>query len=287
MDFRKLNNISDDKSLPNNQFQYPGNTEDHAFNEMLPHLATLDVVYFAGGEPLMQIQHFQTLQKLVDFKNTSCYVLYNTNLSRLTLQNYDAIDYWKKFDNVRIMASIDGSYERAEYWRKGTVWSDIVSNVIKIKKEVPNLKFGIAYTLSWPNAIDLIRLHKEWIELDIIKPEDITINLLQGPYYCLKNIPKWKKQQIEKIYIDHIEWLQQFKSEYFEFNKMITLFHNAIAFMNTEVLDLELEKSLKEFFYLTIKLDNIRNENFFEVFTEHKDLKSWMSKQGIIGITSK
>jgi len=272
----KLNGIElsqSKKLLSDKVFHYPGNSEDHAFNEIEPHLQTVKDVYFAGGEPLMQIQHYQILEKLIQIGNLDVGILYNTNLSILKLQGHNVIDYWNKFKTpIRVNASIDGSYERAEYWRRGTVWENLVSNAKTIKKSAPSVVLSISYTLSWPNAINMVQLHKEWVELEIIKPEDFSINLLDAPAeYSLQNIPDWKKQQIEEIYREHMSWLKEQEGDV-EYS--ISQYENAIKFMNQHQRDVH--ESLITFSKKTTALDEIRNENFYDVFPEHEDMREYI-----------
>lgn len=282
LDYRKLQNIQKNQHRLNNAFQYPGNSEDHAYNEMLPHIPKLKQVYFAGGEPLIQIHHYQTLQKLIESGNTDCHIIYNTNLSKLKLQEHDPIEYWKKFQRIIVLASIDGSHAKAEYWRHGTIWKDIVDNVKRIKQEVPHVRLDVSYTLSWPSAIDMVDFHKEWVELGIFKPEDLNINLLTGPhYYRLAVLPNWKKQQIEKIYREHIEWIKSVDTKK-ACDELLGKLEHAIDYMYNGDPKVSVKDTMHHFNMLTSKLDEIRNEDFFSVYPEHQDLKDWMIEQGII-----
>jgi MoaA/NifB/PqqE/SkfB family radical SAM enzyme len=277
MDYRKLHTNIDHNDSINNSLQYPGNSEDHAFNEMLPHISTMENIYFAGGEPLIQSQHYQVLDKLIECGNDKCGIVYNTNISKLRLSDKYVIDYWNKLYNVFVCVSIDGSYQRAEYWRHGTVWEDVVNNIKSIKKEAPHVNVSVSFTLSWPNAINMIHLHKEWFDLELIRVHQFNINVLSGPYYySLQNIPVWKKTQIENIYREHIEWLASkitLKNKK-DIDSLINQFESAIRFMNEPILNIE--QSLKEFIIVTKKLDEIRNENFFETFPEHLDMKEYL-----------
>jgi len=300
-DYKKLHNIPKDYEIKTDlEFQYPGKSEEHAFEEMEPHLKDMKSIYFAGGEPLIQIQHYQTLAKLVEYNNLYCGIVYNTNLSKLRLQEHDVIDYWNKFPNVSVMASIDGSHERAEYWRKGTIWQDIVDNVTRIKESAPHVKFSVSYTLSWPNAINLVHFHKEWVEMGLIGVEDLSINILRGPfYYQLPVLPDWKKQQIEKLYRDHIDWVVANGKNEVKTNILKNKFIEAIDYMNHGEISMEIldkngqnhdfagtqesegDRVLRHFIHLTTKLDKIRNENFFEVFTEYQDLAEYIEEKGL------
>ena len=268
MDHRKLYNLVERRDKDDG-FQFPGKTEEQALEEILPHLATAKMIYFAGGEPLMQKEHYEVLNKLIELDNTDLEIRYNTNFSKLTHSVYDVIDYWKKFKVVCVVASLDGSYERAEYWRKGTDWSTIVENRKSLIKNCPRVVFIIGFTLSWVNAFNLLDFHKEWINLKYINIDSININMLDDPEaYSLKNIPSWKKKKIELAFLKHIEWLNERKAK----DKTKNQFVNAINFMNSiDTGDNFIE--ISKFMITTEQLDKLRNENFWDVFPEHTDMK--------------
>jgi len=257
-------------------FQFPGQTEKQLYNELEPHLATLKEVYFAGGEPLMQEDHYLTLDKLVEYGNKNVRIRYNTNFSKLKLNKWDVVEYWKKFKYVTVNASLDGSHERGEYWRKGTVWSETVANRERMLKECPHVLFTISCTLAWVNAFNLLDFHKEWVEKGLIRIDDIMLNELDGPpYFSLKNIPDWKKQNIEKAYREHIEWLKSNHAE----RSTIFKFESVIGFMYTTINQTE-EFPHEQFHWITQRLDKIRNESFFETYPEHTDMKEYLEILG-------
>lgn len=272
-DFKKVNAV-DSNSKENLELQYPGKNKKHAYNEMRPHFAYLKEIYFAGGEPLIQAEHYKTLETLIEIHNLKVSIRYNTNLSRLRYKDKNVLTYWKKFKDVRVLASIDASHERAEYWRKGTIWKDIVDNRRKIITETPHVKFFLCTTLAWPNSLNIIDLHKEWIELKLIKPNDIFLNELSGPYYySLTNIPVWKKDQIRDAYLKHIDWLRQLSEDT---SMAISEFQNAIKFMYNENLSQSFD--FNKFYYFTSNYDALRNEDFFKTFTEHQDMHEYIQK---------
>lgn len=269
MDHSKLYNIPLDQKNKSG-LQFAGNTEEHVLEEILPHIPDIQELWFAGGEPMMQKEHYILLEKLIDAGNINCDIVYTTNLTKLTLGQYDVVEYWKKLKKVCVRASIDGSYDKAKYWRHGTVWNDIVNNRIRLLEELPDLDFNVTYTLSWLNAHNLVEFHKEWIELGYIEPHKLNINILTGPeQYALVNIPDWKKEQIEKVFRDHMEWLNKLK---IPTDFIRSKYEDAITHMWNKPKDLD--TSLKHFKSITSKLDIIRNESFIETFPEHQDLMS-------------
>lgn len=275
LDHRKLYNITE-KREKDDGFQFPGKTEDQALEEILPHLANAKMIYFAGGEPLMQKEHYEVLNKLIELGNTDLEIRYNTNFSNLKLKNYDnVLDYWKKFSNVHVYASLDGSHAKGEYWRNGLNWEQVIDNRKRMMDECPHVNFMISYTLSWPNAINLVEFHREWAELGYLKPEHMLVNPLDTPpYYCLKNIPDWKKREIEDRMNENIEWLKSFGHPY----AIISMYETAIKFMwdGNGKYHTGLDESLKEFYKITTKLDDIRNQSFFDVYPEHINIKNYI-----------
>jgi sulfatase maturation enzyme AslB (radical SAM superfamily) len=74
--------------------------------------------YFAGGEPLMQKEHFEVLSYIHDNKWFDKELRYSTNLSNLMYKKTDLVELWKDFDNVWIMCSIDHTGEKLEHIRQ-------------------------------------------------------------------------------------------------------------------------------------------------------------------------
>jgi radical SAM protein with 4Fe4S-binding SPASM domain len=272
-DYEKLRNPTEFNNYPK-ALLIPGNSDDHLLNEILPHLSEANRIYFAGGEPLMQIEHYKVLEELINLKHTGTIlkpliIQYSTNFSSLTLGKHNVIDYWNKFTKVIVNASLDGSHARGEYWRKGTNWSTIVENRKALIKNCPRVMFNIGFTLSWVNAFNLLDFHKEWVNLKYINVDSINVNMLDMPaMYSLKNIPSWKKKKIELAFLKHIEWLTEKKAR----DQTKNQFVNAINFMNgvdtgNNFID------LIKFLDTTEQLDKLRNENFWDVFPEHTDMK--------------
>lgn len=255
-------------------YQFSGKTENQLFEEILPHAQHLKQIYFAGGEPLMQIEHYKILEELIRIGHTGSSqrpltINYNTNFSQLKLGKHNALEYWKHFNNLKVNASLDGSHEKAEYWRKGTDWKTVVNNRQRMKIECPNTEFKISFTLSWPNSFNLVDFHKEWVTLGLIEPGHFSLNFLDTPpYFSIKHIPTWKKRKIESLYRNHIAWLKTQLGTH----RIVREYEDAIRFMysvDTGNNFFHVEKFVK----LQSKLDKIRNEDFWSVFTEHLDLK--------------
>ena len=84
-------------------------------------------VEFAGGEPLMDPQHYRILDMLAPYGN-QIEIKYATNLTTLGKSNRTVWEYWPKFKSVAVNVSIDGINRSYEYIRGNASWSELINN---------------------------------------------------------------------------------------------------------------------------------------------------------------
>ena len=128
-------------------------------------------VYFAGGEPLLNPQHYQLLEKLIAAR-VQPRVLYSTNMTVLGYKNKHVKNYWPKFNHVSVNASIDAVGEIAEIVRSGTKWSQIEENIAWCKSQ--------SYVqLSYAPVISAINIW--WIDqlFDYLSQQQVTEHAFQ------------------------------------------------------------------------------------------------------------
>ena len=160
--------------------------------------------YFAGGEPLVTEEHYQLLEWLIKNNATQARLRYNTNFTRLSYKHYDIIELWRYFDDVEILASIDASHSLIEYIRKDLEWKDILDNR-KIIASYPFIKFKIAPTVSILNVFHIPELYAECLQQNMIKANDLYINILERPsYYNIQILPKLLKLKVVDKYLQHM-----------------------------------------------------------------------------------
>lgn len=260
-------------------FTFSGKFPADAFEQIKPHLSYVQQIYFAGGEPMMQEDHYNVLKELVNLKRKDVKLRYNTNLSRLKLGDNDAIELWKNFREVVISASLDANYEKAEYWRKGTKWDLVVDNIKRIKKEVPHVSTFIMCSVGWPNSFNALELHKEWVEAGYIAISNFEVNFVEGPpFYSLRSLPDWKKQIVKDKFLEHIEWIKSYPDHN---DRVIATFTSAIDLMMRPSI-YSSNGSLQHYFSKeTENLDLIRGEDFWKIFPEHLDLKEHLIPESI------
>jgi len=230
-------------------------------------LETAEEIVFAGGEALMQEEHYAALNKLVELERFNVKLLYTTNLSTLKYKQIDLFELWSKFKKVEIYASLDASYERAEYLRKGTVWKNIVENRKKLKL-LPGVQFYITPTISLFNVWHFPDFYKEWVLEDLLDPTHIRLNILTQPPRQQANVLENKEIIIDK-WKDLISWIVQHMKNKEASDRLIGQFESVINFLATEP-DQKF-KLTEKFGYVNQSVDNIRNEDLYEVFPELRD----------------
>lgn len=133
-------------------------------------------IYFAGGEPLLNPQHYEILQTLIK-KNLGPRLMYSTNLSVLQSKNQSVKDLWPHFPAVNVHASIDAVAKYAECVRSGTTWSDIDQNLQWLRSQ-PNVSIRVATVIS---AVNVWFLPSLFEYIDWIKPPHQFVPVLAYP----------------------------------------------------------------------------------------------------------
>ena len=102
------------------------------FTELESIYNTLETIWFAGGECLIDPLHYRILDKLKD-KGKNITLQYATNLTKLNLGNKSIINYWKYFKHIIVGTSFDGLYDVFDYIRTNSKFSEVVKNIYTVK----------------------------------------------------------------------------------------------------------------------------------------------------------
>jgi len=105
-----------------------------SFSKLLPHFKRVE---FAGGEPLMDPQHYRILDMLKPYAH-NIEIKYATNLSMLGKGVRNIHDYWPHFKSVAVNVSIDGLHDSYEYIRGNGDYNVMIDN-IKTIQQYPNI----------------------------------------------------------------------------------------------------------------------------------------------------
>lgn len=234
--------------------------------EVLEILPSVEAIYFAGGEPLIQEEHYLILSKLKEIGKIDVDLSYNTNLSTLGTKDYDVYDLWSGFKSLSIGASLDGFASRGELLRKGQNWDVVVRNRRKLLESPPKVgyfDFVISATVGAMNALHIPDFHRECIHAGLISPNLFRINPIFDPIFLRVNIlPKEYKDQIEKKY-------RKFMGKYLtEYTDVYQQYETFLNFM----WEKDMQEQLSAYFWWTKTLDESRGEKFVQVFPEWKEL---------------
>ena len=248
-------------SIGHPKFIYAGGSKDAIWEQMVDHISHLEQIYFAGGEPLLMEEHYRLLDELISRGMTDVRLIYNTNFSELNYKKNDVLSLWKSFDSVSVGASLDAMGTRAEYMRKGTVWSDIEDNRRRMLDTCPEVDFYISATVNVFNVLHISDFHRDWTDKGLIRAQDFNINILQGPdYYRCDILPAHIKEQARTRLNDTIEWLAPLD----DLHRAINGYRALINFMDAR----DQSQLITEFLRITKKLDDLRGEDFTKTFPE-------------------
>lgn len=217
-------------------------------------------IYFGGGEPLITKEHFDLLRLLISKNKTAVNLSYNTNLSTLTYGNHNLIDLWEKFRSVTLGISLDDLGPRAEYFRNGTRWQVLDTNMKKLRDDYKGIRKYVNCTVNLTNIYYLPELYSYLTEEKIIHPDAFNINMLLDPDELRVDVlPPEAKLKVKAK-------LTAFMAELHEKNlhKPIIDFKNIINHM----MDKDNSHLFPTFVEHTKKLDSIRGEDFSKAYPE-------------------
>jgi len=134
-------------------------------------------VEFAGGEPLMDPQHYRILDMLAPYGH-QIEIKYATNLTMLGKSNRTVWEYWPKFKSVAVNVSIDGMGASYEYIRGNASWEELINNIKQIQS-IPNISRIVgAVAVQASNVMILDKMIKYFLdELGIV----FYTNMVQYP----------------------------------------------------------------------------------------------------------
>jgi radical SAM protein with 4Fe4S-binding SPASM domain len=254
------------------RIMFAGKTDEDMWEQMQEHIPHLEQIYFAGGEPLIMEEHYRLLNELVKRKMFHVRLIYNSNFSKLAYKDQDVLELWKLFDSVSVGASLDGMDAHAEYIRKGTEWADIVENRRRMLEICPKVDFYISATVSVYNVLHVVPFHRRWVELGLIRPQDININILQSPdWFRIDVLPPELKDQVREQVTEHLKWLEPIDT----ITRATAGFKGMLSFMDAE----DKQNLLPAFFHRTRELDKLRNEDLYTVIPELEPLRKYDTAQ--------
>lgn len=255
-------------SVPDQILRFPGG-EDGIRGMLDAHLSTLKLIYFAGGEPLLEELHYFILERLIACGRTDIELDYNTNFSVLGRKQWNAPSMWRQFDKVTVSASLDGVGEQAEFIRKGLVWRDVEVNFKRLKTEAPRTSFYVYSTVSAMNAFHITVAIDKFQELGMLSsPQAFTLNVVTSPDYLrLSLFNETERASLHRHYTNYVKIAKiRHGTEFSE--------HIAKEFAKVlEQVDSEFDPTVRiRFRSYMLTLDRIRAERSFMVFPDLADI---------------
>ena len=218
----------------------------------------VEEIYFAGGEPLLMAEHYQILDKLIAKERYDVFLRYNTNMSTLKYKDYDLVDIWKRFKDVRIFASIDGIDENAEYSRSGTDWPRVEENLVRLSQS--NVDYVVSTTINILTVFNFTKLVDRLIELKMSTRKVLVSHVNWPKHYMSSILPEELKDQIRLQLDQHLEKITLAVTK--EESRWLVNLYNEIKFYLISTTSKEETADLQQRFKRdTIKLDAIRKED--------------------------
>ncbi len=113
-------------------------------------LPNLDILYFAGGEPLVRPKHLEFLKAIPSERRRRIRLIYNTNLSLSESQMEPFLEIWKSFQEVWIFCSVDGLGKLGELVRKGFQSEKFLHSFLRLEQKFrgTQIHFAIDFTVT-------------------------------------------------------------------------------------------------------------------------------------------
>ena len=195
-------------------------TEDF-INDFKMKVSTLEVVHFAGGEPLISPRMLQILEMAIsDGYSKKMTLSYNTNLASVPDKIWDL---WKQFKKVKLLVSIDGIGKLNEYIRLGSDWDQLVRNLEKVETfcaEYPQTEVIFCTTVQACNVLEIDQFFPFLQKFKHFVGMPNFVNLYHPPYLSTRVLPKEIKEkakeramkmfaEAERVLPSHYDYLRQ------------------------------------------------------------------------------
>ena len=227
--------------------------ENQDLNEYKDLLITdsLHWMYFTGGEPIINSEHWDLLEELiVSGKSAQIALMYNTNLTTIKYKDKNIIDIWKQFKKVDIQCSIDAVGTPLEYIRSGSDWKKIKLNLEQLLVATQNS--NITLTFSPVLSILNIWFIDELYEYAAINNIPVVLFVLTGPDYLALDV---MPDSLKSLALDKIT---QLESSYSISSTMTLHLKNLV---NNNINQCLFQHTISHI----LLLDKLRNEKLFDL----------------------
>lgn len=159
---------------------------------------SLEIVRLNGGEPFMNPDHDLILEKLLPYAHNIS-LEYNTNLSFDLFKFNSILEKWKKFKEIMVVFSLDGTEEVNNYIRVGVNFEKIASNINICAKHSKVNKIICSFTFQALNSYNFAYFLREMS----VKYPTVFFhgNILKIPdFLSVSILPPSQKKELINIY---------------------------------------------------------------------------------------
>mgnify|MGYP001253250504 FL=1 len=162
----------------------------------LLHLNSLEIL---GGEPFIDSNHYSLLERLIFLGKNDMSITYTTNGQQMPLPQL--MKLLKKFRQVNISLSVDGTGSVFEYMRWPGKWQTTIETMDKLKA-IPNFELSVYSSISNMNAFYFPEI-VEW-NIKNFSITNWTYQTIQYPEHFAPNIlPVEAKEIIKEKFLQH------------------------------------------------------------------------------------
>lgn len=230
----------------------------------IPHFRRVE---FAGGEPLMDPQHYKILNMLKPYAH-QIEIKYATNGTTLGISKSRTVhDYWPHFRSVAVNVSIDGIDNVYEYIRGNADWNVLVNNIKEIQKisNISRIVGAVAVQVS--NVLILDKMIEYFLNnlgivfyTNMVKyPDVLSIQVLP------KDLKSLAVQRLEAIK-ERVPYFKHVKENPILLDITLGQINGVINFLKSK----DNSHLWKDCIKFNQRLDNTRNQSFVEVTPEFK-----------------
>jgi len=236
-----------------------------SLEKLLPYFRRVE---FAGGEPLMDPQHYRILDMLKPY-GRQIEIKYATNGTTLGISKGRTIyDYWPHFKSVAVNISIDGIDDVYNYIRGNGDWNQVVENIEEIQKisNVSRIVGAVAVQVS--NVLTLDEMIAHFLdELGIV----FYTNIVKYPNVLSVQVlpPNLKILAVQRLNAvkDHVPRFKHVKENPILLDLTIKQINGIINYINATDQSDKWEDCVE----FNRRLDKTRNQSFTDVTPEFKN----------------
>lgn len=215
-----------------------GKLEAPYIQEMIENSEHIQRIYLTGGEPMINKNHWQLLDLLIEKGHSKNITLdYNSNG---VLMKESFFDRWKQFRYVGIGFSIDGMEETFEEIRYPSKWNNIVKNLrLFDDNATETMSASFAMTILSLNVLNTLDFFK-WYYGQKYKRIQLEphFNILSRPLqWDIRRMDLEQKQNVKKQYMKFLDWLRENCEDHPEYEGVRANFKGIINAMYMEPLD--------------------------------------------------